>query len=187
MQGGAPWRICEEHLWRFGFAWFQRPWSIHRIHWIHWNDRCLWQLCQRQKEARFLWQSSNGARLSGWDVDSHGFHTSFWSWLATWYGHITQIPRIHVLMRFIRLSFLNCALFVSNHRDQSHIRNFENSNYVRTGRSCKAKCYLSKWWGLHHRQVLHLVHCLYCSHQISWACPWCSWLHFQLCLNKVKQ
>lgn len=25
----------------------------------------------------FLWQSSNGARLSGWDVDSHGFHTSF--------------------------------------------------------------------------------------------------------------
>ena len=54
MQGGAPWRICEEHLWRFGFAWFQRPWSIHRIHWIHWNDRCFWQLCQRQKEARFF-------------------------------------------------------------------------------------------------------------------------------------
>lgn len=130
-----------------------------------------------KKRPVFLWQSSNGARLSGWDVDSHGFHTSFLivACPSTWYGHITQIPRIHVLMRFIPLSFLNCALFISNHTDQSHIRNFENSNYVRTGRSCKAKCYLSKWWGLHHRQVLHLVHCLYCSHQISWTCPWCSW------------
>lgn len=177
MQVGAPWRICEEHLWRFGFAWFQRPWSIHRIHWIHWNDRCLWQFCRGQKEARFFmtklqWcQALRVRRRFPWV----SYIFLIMACPSTWYGHITQIPRIHVLMRFIRLSFLNCALFISNHTDQSHIRNFETSNYARTGRSCKAKCYLSKWWGLHHRQVLHLVHCLYCSHQISWACPWFSW------------
>ena len=168
MKGGAPWRICEERLWRFGSAWFQRPWNIrirpsNPLKPLLWPSKrgtvVLWPKLQWSVRRRFPWVS----------------YIFLMACPSTWYWHITQMPWIHVLMRSIRfIIFLTIALFISNHHtDQSHIRNFENSNYV-TGRSCKAKCYLSKWWGLHHRQVLHLLHCLYCLHQISWAFPWCN-------------